>query len=54
LSFEIVSPNLIVGNNFETISIVKPNIPPFSHKVASNQKMEVIGVAIVMAKNNRA
>jgi hypothetical protein len=55
LSFEVVSPKLIVGNNFEVISMVKPNIPPFSHKVVANQKMEVghtLGVAVVMAKNN--
>jgi hypothetical protein len=57
LSFEVVFPKLIVGNNFKAIFIVKPNITPFSHKVVANQKMEVghiLGVAIVMTKNNGA
>jgi len=53
LSFELIFPKLNVGNNFEAISMIKPNILPFSHKVAANQKMEVghiIGVTVVMAK----
>jgi hypothetical protein len=57
LSLEVVFHKFIVGNNFEAICIVKPNIPPFSHKAAINQKMEVahiLGVAIMMAKNNGA
>jgi hypothetical protein len=32
---------LVVGNNFDAISVVNPNIPPPSHRKVANQKLEV-------------
>jgi hypothetical protein len=40
------------GNNFDVISTIKPNIPPFSHRVVASWKMEM--VTMVMVDNSGA
>ncbi len=49
LSLKVFFFKLIVGNNFDVISIVKHAILTFSHKVATSQKM-VVGYILGLAK----
>jgi hypothetical protein len=45
----------VVGNNFDAISIIKPNIPSLLHKMVANLKMEdvcLLKVTTVVAKNS--